>query len=215
MLYFGRSRPFGKLISSNKSFKEGGKISEKDLRVNAEITATEVRVIDTDGTQLGVMPFLKALDLATERGLDLVEVAPNAKPPVCRLMDYGKYLYEKTKKEKEARKSQKQVEVKEVRLRPKIGEHDLQVVLRKVRSFLEDGAKVKIRLRFRGREITHPEVAKDLLVRIANEVKDISTVEQKPKLDGYSLLMVIAPAKKKKPSPASGAKSSKKGGSEK
>jgi len=146
------------------------------------------------------MPFLKALDLASERGLDLVEVAPNAKPPVCRLMDYGKYLYEKTKKEKEARKSQKQVEIKEVRLRPKIGEHDLQVVLRKVRSFLESGAKVKIRLRFRGREITHPEVAKELLVRIANEVKDISTVEQKPRLDGYSLLMVIAPSKKKKPS---------------
>jgi len=146
---------------------------------------------------LGVMPFLKALDLASERGLDLVEVAPNAKPPVCRLMDYGKYLYEKTKKEKEARKSQKQIEVKEVRLRPKIGEHDLQVVLRKVRSFLESGAKVKIRLRFRGREITHPEVARDLLVRIANEVKDISTVEQKPRLDGYSLLMVIAPSRKK------------------
>jgi len=157
-------------------------------------------VIDTDGSQLGVMPFLKALDLASERGLDLVEVAPNARPPVCRLMDYGKYLYEKTKKEKEARKSQKQVEIKEVRLRPKIGEHDLQVVLRKVRSFLESGAKVKIRLRFRGREITHPEVAKDLLVRIANEVKDISMVEQKPRLDGYSLLMVIAPSKKKKPS---------------
>jgi len=146
------------------------------------------------------MPFLKALDLASERGLDLVEVAPNARPPVCRLMDYGKYLYEKTKKEKEARKSQKQVEIKEVRLRPKIGEHDLQVVLRKVRSFLESGAKVKIRLRFRGREITHPEVAKELLVRIANEVKDISTVEQRPRLDGYSLLMVIAPSKKKKPS---------------
>ncbi len=146
---------------------------------------------------MGVMPFLKALDLASERGLDLVEVAPNAKPPVCRLMDYGKYLYEKTKKEKEARKSQKQIEVKEVRLRPKIGEHDLQVVLRKVRSFLESGAKVKIRLRFRGREITHPEVARDLLVRIANEVKDISTVEQKPRLDGYSLLMVIAPSRKK------------------
>ncbi len=157
-------------------------------------------MIDTDGSQLGVMPFLKALDLASERGLDLVEVAPNARPPVCRLMDYGKYLYEKTKKEKEARKSQKQVEIKEVRLRPKIGEHDLQVVLRKVRSFLESGAKVKIRLRFRGREITHPEVAKDLLVRIANEVKDISMVEQKPRLDGYSLLMVIAPSKKKKPS---------------
>ncbi len=176
----------------------GNKIGSKGLRVNAEITATEVRVIDVDGAQLGVMPFLKALDMATERGLDLVEVAPNAKPPVCRLMDYGKYLYEKAKKEKEARRSQKQIEIKEVRIRPKIGEHDFNVALRKVRSFLEQGAKVKIRIRFRGREITHPEVAKNLLVRISNEVKDIAAIEQRPRQEGASLLMILAPVAHKK-----------------
>ncbi len=174
-----------------------------------------MRVIDVDGAQLGVMPFLKALDLASERGLDLVEVAPNAKPPVCRLMDYGKYLYEKAKKEKEARRSQKQIEIKEVRIRPKIGEHDFNVALRKVRSFLEQGAKVKIRIRFRGREITHPEVAKDLLVRISNEVKGLAVIEQKPRQEGASLLMILAPvAQKKKKSRPPGKPSEPKQGKE-
>ncbi len=139
------------------------------------------------------MPLRQALALAEEKGLDLVEVAPDANPPVCRLMDYGKYLYERQKREREARKAQKQVEVKEVRLRPKTGEHDIQVVLRKARSFLEDGDKVKVRIRFRGREIQNPEVALDLLKRVAEDLADVGTVETKPSMEGRSMIMILAP----------------------
>lgn len=140
------------------------------------------------------MPLRQALALAEEKGLDLVEVAPDANPPVCRLMDYGKYLYERQKREREARKAQKQVEVKEVRLRPKTGEHDIQVVLRKARSFLEDGDKVKVRIRFRGREIQNPEVALDLLKRVAEDLADVGTVETKPSMEGRSMIMILAPS---------------------
>ncbi len=140
------------------------------------------------------MPLRQALALAEERGLDLVEVAPDAKPPVCRLMDYGKYLYERQKREREARKAQRQIEVKEVRLRPKTGEHDVQVVLRKARSFLEDGDKVKVRIRFRGREIQNIEVALDIMKRVARELADVGVVETKPSMEGRSMIMILAPA---------------------
>jgi translation initiation factor IF-3 len=125
-----------------------------------------VRVIDAEGKQLGIMRIGDALDIATERMLDLVEVAPNANPPVCRLMDYGKYQFEKQKREREARKAQKVIEIKEVRLRPKTDEHDIQVVLTKIRRFIKEGAKVRVRIRFRGREIQHPEVAQEILDRV-------------------------------------------------
>ncbi len=144
------------------------------------------------------MPTREALALAQERGLDLVEVAPNATPPVCRLLDYGKYQYERAKREREARRAQKQVEVKEVRLRPKTGEHDIAYKLRDARRFLTNGAKVKIRVRFRGREITHPEVARDLLERVARELADVAVIEQPPALEGRSLLMILAPNQAKK-----------------
>jgi len=158
------------------------------------IRAREVRVISPEGEQLGILDIGEALRLAEQRDLDLVEVAPEAKPPVCRLMDYGKYLYEKQKRERESRKSQKQIEIKEVRLRPKTDEHDIQVVLRKIRKFAGDGAKVRVRIRFRGREIYHPEVARNLMKRVAEDSSEIAAVEAYPTLDGRSMVMVLAPA---------------------
>jgi translation initiation factor IF-3 len=140
------------------------------------------------------MPTRDALVIAEEQELDLVEVAPNADPPVCRLMDYGKYLYEKQKRERESRRAQKVIEVKEVRLRPKTDEHDIQVVLTKIRKFAKEGAKIRVRIRFRGREIYHPEVAQDLMERVANDVSDVVAVEARPVLDGRSMVMVLAPS---------------------
>ncbi len=153
-------------------------------------------MIDETGQQLGVLSVREALEVARARGLDLVEVAPNAEPPVCRILDFGKFMYERAKKEKEARRAQKQIEVKEVRMRPKTGEHDIEYKVRDARRFLTAGNKVKVRVRFRGREITHPEVARDLLERVAALLADVSVVEQRPAPEGNSLLMVLAPAQK-------------------
>jgi translation initiation factor IF-3 len=152
-----------------------------------------VRVIDAEGEQLGIMTVRDALDIAQERELDLVEVAPSAQPPVCRLMDYGKYLYEKQKRERESRKAQKQIEIKEVRLRPKTGEHDIQVVLTKSRKFLQDGAKVRVRIRFRGREIVHREVALELMQRVAKDLSTVSVIESEPGFEGRSMVMLLSP----------------------
>ncbi len=135
----------------------------------------------------------EALVIAQERGTDLVEVAPKAKPPVCRLMDYGKFLYEAQKRERDARKSQTKVEIKEIRLRPKTGEHDINYRLRDARRFLERGAKVKVRIRFRGREVTHPEVARDLMDRLAEELSDVAIIEKRPAMEGMTMLMILAP----------------------
>ena len=157
------------------------------------IRTREVRVISDDGEQLGILAIDEALKIADEKDLDLVEVAPGATPPVCRLMDYGKYLYEKQKRERESRKAQKQIEIKEVRLRPKTDEHDIQVVMSKIRKFAKEGAKIRVRVRFRGREIYHPEVARDLLKRVAEDVADVVTVESHPSLDGRSLIMLLTP----------------------
>lgn len=142
------------------------------------------------------MPIQEALAAAQKAELDLVEVAPNAQPPVTRIMDFGKFLYEQSKKEREARKSQKQVEVKEIRLRPKTNEHHLGFKTKNARGWLEDGNKVKVRVRFRGREITYPEVALEQLREIARELEDVAMVEQAPQLDGRTMLMVLAPKKK-------------------
>jgi translation initiation factor IF-3 len=169
-------------------------ISAKDTRrINEDIKSAEVRLIDVDGNQLGVMSTEQALSIAQERGTDLVEVAPTAKPPVCRLMDYGKFLYEAQKREREARKTQTKVEIKEIRLRPKISDHDIDYRLRDARKFLERGAKVKVRLRFRGREVTHPEVATELMNRVAEELSDVSIVEKRPSREGMTMLMILAP----------------------
>jgi translation initiation factor IF-3 len=166
--------------------------------VNEAIRSPQLRVIDSDGKQLGILPRREALRLAGERDLDLVEVSPNANPPVVKLMDFGKYQYERAKREREARKASKNIEVKEIRLRPKTGEHDLGFKVRQARSFLEGGAKVKVRIRFRGREITHPEVARDLMERIAKELSDVSAVEQRPGFEGRTILMILAPTAKRK-----------------
>lgn len=154
-----------------------------------------MRLIGVDGQQLGIMPTEKALSIAHEHNTDLVEVAPGAKPPVCRLMDYGKFLYEAQKRERDARKTQTKVEIKEIRLRPKTGEHDINYKLKRARTFLERGAKVRVRLRFRGREVTHPEVALDLMARIADELEDVSIVEKRPAKEGMTMLMILAPNK--------------------
>ena len=155
----------------------------------------EVRLIGAQGDQLGIVPITEALRIAQEEQTDLVEVAPQADPPVCRLMDYGKFLYEQSKKERESRKSQKQTEIKEIRLRPKTGEHDIAYKLRDARRFLQRGAKVKVRIRFRGREITHPELGRALLNRVAEELSDVAVVEQAGRMEGHTMLMVLGPSK--------------------
>ncbi len=156
-----------------------------------------MRVIGADNSNLEVMALDQALTLAQEAGLDLVEVAPNADPPVVRVMDYGKFIYEQSKKDREARRAQKQIEIKEIRLRPKTDEHHLGFKTRAARGWLEDGNKVKVRVRFRGREITYPEVALEQLNQIAADLTDIAVIEQIPQLDGRTMLMVLAPKKKK------------------
>lgn len=161
--------------------------------INEEIRAKEVRLIGSNGDQLGIKPFREALQIAQDAGLDLVNVAPTAKPPVCRIMDYGKYRYEMQKKEKEARKNQKVVELKEVRFSATIDEHDFQTKLRNVVKFLKDGDKVKMSVRFRGREIAHADIGQKVLERVAAEVEDISVVERKPKLEGRSMIMILSP----------------------
>ena len=165
--------------------------------MNREIRVPEVRVIDAEGSNLGVLQTVEAVRLAQEAELDLVEVAPNAEPPVARIMDFGKFVYEQSKKEREARKAQKQIEIKEIQLRPKTNEHHTQFKVKNARGWLEDGNKVKVRIRFRGREITYPEVAMEQLQEIVDELTDVAVVEQAPQLDGRTMLMVLAPKKKK------------------
>jgi translation initiation factor IF-3 len=163
--------------------------------VNEEIWAPQVRVVDNDGKQLGIMPVRQALELAYQKGLDLVEVAPNADPPVCRIIDFGKFIYERARREREARKAQKTTDVKEIRLRPKTSEHDLSYKMRDARRFLERGDKVRLRVIFRGREIAHMDIAREILMRLAEELKDVGVVEQHPSLDGRTMALVLAPSK--------------------
>lgn len=165
--------------------------------MNREIRVPEVRVIDAEGSNLGVLSTMEAIRLAQEVELDLVEVAPNAEPPVARIMDFGKFVYEQSKKEREARKAQKQIEIKEIQLRPKTNDHHTQFKVKSARGWLEEGNKVKVRIRFRGREITYPEVAMEQLQEIVDELTDVAVVEQAPQLDGRTMLMVLAPKKKK------------------
>ncbi|OZU89759.1 translation initiation factor IF-3 [Virgibacillus indicus] len=169
----------------------------KDMNVNEKIRAREVRLIDSNGDQLGVKSRQEALEIAQTRNLDLVLVAPNAKPPVCRIMDYGKYRFEQQKKEKEARKKQKVINVKEVRFTPGIGDHDYETKLKNAKKFLEKGDKVKAAVRFRGRAITHKELGREVLDRMAEDVKDVATVETKPKMEGRNMFMMLAPINEK------------------
>ena len=169
---------------------------EIDYRVNNGIRAREVRLIGPDGVNRGVVPINEALELAREAGVDLVEVAPNAKPPVCRLMDYGKYRYQDSKRKSVARKKQKQMHVKEVKFRPGPDIGDYGVKLRKLKKFLENGDKAKVTLRFRGREMAHQELGRDLLSRVEEDLKEYGAVEQFPQMEGRQMVMVIAPKKR-------------------
>ena len=172
----------------------------KEYRVNRQIRAKECRLIDENGQQIGIVPLEEALKIAEEKGLDLVEIAPQANPPVCKIMDYGKFKYEMKKKEREARKKQRehQVEVKDIRMKVRIDEHDLQVKLKHMREFLEEGDKVKVWIRFRGRENIYPELGEKLANRIIEELQDISEVEVKPKKEGNFMIFVLAPKRKSK-----------------
>lgn len=152
-------------------------------------------MIDEKGEQLGIMPLSKALSLAEERNLDLVNVAPTAKPPVCKIMDYGKYKFEQQKKEKEARKNQQVINIKEIRLSPTIDEHDFQTKLRNAVKFLQNGDKVKVTVRFRGRQITHTEIGKKVLDRMIEQTSELATVERTPNMDGRQMIMILAPRK--------------------
>lgn len=163
------------------------------MRINEEIRAKEVRVVSDDGEQLGVMSSRDAYQKALELQLDLVEIVPNAKPPVCRIMDFGKYKYEQQKRDKDTRKKQKTFTVKEVKVRPNIEDHDFDVKLKNAIRFLEDGDKVKISVMFRGREVSHPELGEVLLVRMAEELKDLAIIERAAKLEGKNMIMIVSP----------------------
>ncbi len=174
--------------------EEVGKDIIKQLRVNERIRAQEVRLVGEKGEQLGVMPLSQAREIARKYNLDLVEVAPTAVPPVCRLLDYGKYKYEQAKKEQEARKKQKVSLLREIRLRPKIGNHDFEAKARIARKLLADGAKVKVTIMFRGREITHPELGRKLLQRMIESLQDVASLERQPAMEGRRMDIILAPA---------------------
>jgi translation initiation factor IF-3 len=165
--------------------------------VNERIRIREVRLIDEEGTQVGIVPTREALDMARERGLDLVEVAPNAIPPVCRLMDYGKFRYEQSRKERESRRNQHVVELKEVRIRPKIDDHDLETKGRQAAKFLDAGDKVKMTVTFRGREMAHPDIGKGLLDQLADMLRPHGSIEQTPRLEGRAMTMMLNPLRPK------------------
>ena len=165
-------------------------------RVNTRITAPEIRLIGAEGENLGVVTPARGVVLAEEVGLDLVEISPNAKPPVCKIMDFGKFKYEQQKRESEARKKQKTIDVKEVKFRPNTDTHDYDVKMRNVTRFLENGDKVKVTLRFRGREMAHQNLGRELLERVAEDIKEIGKVENMPKMEGRQMIMMIGPLPK-------------------
>jgi translation initiation factor IF-3 len=171
----------------------GGEAISKQQRINDMIRAREVRVIGPEGGQLGILSIREALQMAEEHGFDLVEVAPDAKPPVCRIMDFGKYKYQQSKRLQQAKKKQKVISVKEIKLRPKTEEHDYQFKTQHVRRFLEEGHKTKVTVVFRGREIAHAELGRRMLDRIVADMQDIGTLEQVPQQEGRNMTMVLSP----------------------
>jgi translation initiation factor IF-3 len=192
----GRGFAVASPVATRTSSERGATIS-RDLRINDMIRIPQVRVIDEEGNQLGVMPTPQALDMAQERGLDLVEVAPMAAPPVARFLDFGQYKYELTKREKEAKKRQR-VGFKEVRLSPKIGSGDFATKMHRAVEFLEEGDRIKVTVRFRGRELSHPELGRMLLERFAKQVEEHGVIERQPVLEGKSMFIVLASTHKSK-----------------
>ena len=168
-------------------------IADKYIRINERIRVPQVRLIDTTGEQIGVVPTREALRMALEKGFDLVEISPTAKPPVCKIMDYGKYKYELNKKAKSAKKKQHIIQMKEMRLRPKIEEHDYQFKLKHIREFLEKGNKVKVFVEFRGREMAHQELGHKIIQRLEEDLKDLGIIEQKAKMEGRNLSLTFMP----------------------
>ena len=169
----------------------------KELRINNRIQVREVRLIDDQGNQRGIIPTSEALDLAKEANMDLVEVSPNANPPVCKLLDYGKYKFEQEKRLKESRKKSKTVKLKEIRMQPKIENHDLQFKTKHIREFLEQGFKVKVTIRFRGRELAHTELGKDKLDKVLELLEDSYNIESPPKMEGRFMSMFLSSKSKK------------------
>nr|WP_239015220.1 translation initiation factor IF-3 [Archangium violaceum] len=180
------------MIREQRSSRGGS----RDQRTNRRIRAREVRVVGSDGGQLGVMPLEAALERARSEGLDLVEISPMASPPVCKIMDYGKFKYEEKKKAAETRRAQVKVELKEVKLRPKTEDHDYEFKVRNMRRFIEDGNKAKVVVQFRGREITHREQGTAILEDVAKDLKDVAVVEQPPRMEGRLMFMILAPTPK-------------------
>jgi translation initiation factor IF-3 len=168
-------------------------LAEKELRINEYIRVREVRLVDADGNQKGIVATMQALQMAREAGLDLVEVAPQAQPPVCKLLDYGKYKFELEKKNRESRKHQKQIRIKEIRMQPKIDEHDLDFKTRHIREFLDEGNKVKVTVRFRGREMAHTELGKEVLDRILQMLQDSFIVEKPAQMEGRTMSLLLNP----------------------
>lgn len=175
-----------------------------ELRVNRRIRVPEVRLIDFDGSQLGLFQTMDAIKLADERGYDLVEISPTARPPVCKIMDYGKYKYEMSKKAHEAKKHQVVVHVKEVKMRPSTDEHDLQTKIKHIRRFIEDGNKAKVTVQFRGREMSHRELGHRIIEKVLINIGELAVVEQPPKMEGRFLTTILAPNKEKKQSSKAG-----------
>ena len=171
----------------------GGDITIKELRINEEIKAKELRLIGPDGQQVGILSPREAMEVARENGLDLVEVAPQSDPPVCRIMDYGKYRFQQAKREKEARKKQRSISVKEVKLRLGIEDHDFEVKAKNAKRFLKNGDKVKATIMFRGREVAHSDLGYKLCKRLAEFVEDYGVIEKPPKLEGKNMMMVLSP----------------------
>ena len=176
----------------NRDFR--GNDRARETRVNERIRAREIRLIDENGEMMGVMPPMRALDIARDRNLDLVEVSPNAMPPVCKLMDYGRYKYEQAKKENEARKNQKTITLKEIRMRPRTDDHDVEVKTRKIQEFLADGDKVRVSVQFRGPDMRHPDIGRKLLDSIADALKGMATIERSPMMEGRMMSMIVSRA---------------------
>ncbi|MGH6901217.1 MAG: translation initiation factor IF-3 [Geminicoccaceae bacterium] len=169
--------------------------AREDYRINQNIDSREVRLVDEHGEMAGVVPLAEALQRAEAAGLDLVEVSPNAEPPVCKILDYGKFKYEAQKKANAARKKQKVIDVKEIKMRPNIDDNDYNIKMRKIQEFLSDGDKVKVTLRFRGRELAHQDLAMGLLERVRDELGEQAKIEQFPRMEGRQMIMIMAPPK--------------------
>jgi translation initiation factor IF-3 len=184
----GKGSPFFVSLNSSTTINQR-------TRINQQIRISPVRVIDPEGEQAGILPIEQALAMAEELGLDLVEVAPMARPPVCRIMDYGKFKYEEQRKAREARKKQHQIQIKEVKMRPGIEDHDFDFKTRHARRFLEEGNKVKVTMMFRGRQMAHPEMGREVLERVLKEVSDIAKVEMSPTMEARAMTMVLSPIK--------------------